>query len=334
MANQKPSSRLLEKYLAHECSNSEREIVDAWYQSLLLHSEETFSDNDEDRLYLQIRDQISLDSANLQKPIKIRTSWWVYASGIAAALILAVGFLYLKPTLGPLLPVSARTESAVKMTNAGKMVFRYTLPDLSVVWLQPGATVEHARSFDGREKREIRFEGEGFFEVTRDVKHPFIIQSGKLKTEVLGTSFNIKANKNDLTYRVSVVSGSVAVSTSDPDQAATILLKPQQQAVFETTTNNLSLNNLKTKKSDVETWQPVSLRFDDAPLSAIVTRLQKTFHVKIDIANPVLKDCELKVDFDKQNLPEILEMINALLGSTYEINGDTITLSGEGCGGR
>jgi hypothetical protein len=37
------------------------------------------------------------------------------------------------------------------------------------------------------------------------------------------------------------------------------------------------------------------------------------------------------VDFTDQRLPEILEMIDTLLGSTYRIDGDSITLKGQGC---
>jgi len=42
----------------------------------------------------------------------------------------------------------------------------------------------------------------------------------------------------------------------------------------------------------------------------------------------------LKVDFNNQQLPEILEMIDVLLGTTYQMEGSTITLKGEGCSGK
>ncbi|MNL69624.1 hypothetical protein D3C87_1945080 [compost metagenome] len=57
----------------------------------------------------------------------------------------------------------------------------------------------------------------------------------------------------------------------------------------------------------------------------------QTFHVKIGFADDGLADCRLKVDFTDQRLPEILEMIDTLLGSTYRIDGESITLKGQGC---
>ncbi|MNL81759.1 hypothetical protein D3C87_2089610 [compost metagenome] len=66
-------------------------------------------------------------------------------------------------------------------------------------------------------------------------------------------------------------------------------------------------------------------------MSEVANRLQQTFRIKIEFANPHIKKCRLKVDFNNQRLPEILEMIETLLGTTYEIEGDKVTLKGEGC---
>ncbi|MCE6989690.1 FecR family protein [Dyadobacter sp. CY323] len=333
MINKTPSPELLRKYLANECTDSELRFVDEWYRTLHLQSGEEFTENDEEKLLLRIRDQISDQETVVEKTPGRVINWKVYLSGIAAALILSLGFLYYN--LGSQTqPVSSGigAEVPVKMVNLQKKIVRYELPDNSIVWIQPGASIEHPRSFNGKGTREVKFEGEGFFNVAKDRDHPFIIHSGRLKTEVVGTSFNVRANRDEKTYQVSVVTGSVSVSSEDQDEK--VLLKPSQQAVFEPATNDLRMANLDIKKNNNETWQPVSLTFDDVPLQEITERLQKIFRVKISITNPVLKQCVIKVGFDHQNLPEILEMINTLLGSTYEIDGDHIVLSGEGCGGQ
>ena len=311
--NKTPSQNLLQKYLTNSCTDSERRFVDEWYRSLQLESEEKFTSGDEERLLGRIKNQMAETEQHRDKPLRINNNWWVYAVGIAAILILSLGFLYYNP-------LSEKSETAdqisssatVKKINTEKKPVRYLLPDQTVVWLQPGASIEHATSFDGKPKREITFEGEAFFNVSKDKNHPFIIHSGKLNTEVVGTSFNVRANRNDITYQISVVTGSVAVSSDNPDEK--VLLKPSQQAVFVTTTNNLTMKTLESKSTDIENWQPVSLNFDNVPLQEITDRLQKTFRVSIMIKNPNLRQCILKVGFDQQNLPEILEMINALLG--------------------
>ncbi|KQS26570.1 FecR family protein [Dyadobacter sp. Leaf189] len=333
MINKTPSPELLRKYLANECTDSEHQFVDEWYRTLHLQSDEEFTENDEEKLLLRIKDQISDQEAFVEEtPVRV-INWKVYLSGVAAAVILSLGFLFYHLRFQKQ-PVSSVTnqEIPVRMVNRQKKIIRYELPDNSIVWIQPGASIEHPQTFNGKETREVSFEGEGFFNVSKDRNHPFIIHSGTLKTEVLGTSFNVRANRDEKTYQVSVVTGSVSVSSEDQDEK--VLLKPSQQAVFERATNDLRMANLDIKKNDNETWQPVSLDFDNVPLQEITEQLQKVFRVKISIANPLLKQCVIKVGFDHQNLPEILEMINTLLGSTYEMDGDHIVLSGESCGGQ
>jgi transmembrane sensor len=334
MINKTPSPELLRKYLANDCNDSERQFVDEWYSSLQLKSTEEFTGDDEERLLLRIRDQIS-DQEETEEPVTPQrtVNWWAYLSGVAAFLAISAGFIYynLPESTRPVSSVTPK-EAFVKMVNLQKKVIRYELPDNSIVWIQPGGSIGHRSSFAGQPVREVSFEGEGFFNVSKDSGHPFIIHSGQLKTEVVGTSFNVRANRDESTYQVSVVSGSVAVSSGS--QAGKVLLKPSQQAVFVPATNDLTMTTLEARKTKNEAWQPVSLTFDDVPLQEITERLQKTFKVRISINNPRLKHCVIKVGFEQQNLPEILEMINMLLGSTYEIEGDHITLSGEGCGGE
>jgi len=325
-----PSSDLLKRYLANNCTPAEQEIVDDWYKTLQLPTDEKFTEKDQQLLFSRIENQIA-DIHPLSSRKNPFQNWWVYAGGIAAMVILSLGFLYYTSKTAGQQQISV-IEHPVIIINTQKKALRYELPDHSIIWLQPEASLEHPKTFDSK-TREISFSGEAFFDITKNPDQPFIIKSGKLKTVVLGTSFNIKANRNDSNYQVSVVTGSVSVSASDGQKdTETVLLKPRQQATFSTATNGLTLNTLENKNTDIEPWQPVSLTFDDTRLSDIITRLQKTFRVKISLANPAMKDCVLKVDFNSQNLPEILEMLNTLMVSTYEIKGENIILSGEGCG--
>lgn len=327
-----PSSELLKKYLTGHCSAQERAMVDTWYRQLNNASDETFTSSDEENLYERIQLQISETDTAHKSPVLPLRSFRVYAA--AAVVLLCLGLIYIfsqKPDT-TLADKTTTDSSWITFRNNKKKIIRYTLPDLSLVWLQPGSAISHPVSFHSRIKREIRFQGEGFFDVTRDIKHPFIIYCGNLKTQVLGTSFNVKANTNESTYKVSVVTGSVAVSTSNPEnKIQQVVLKPEQQAVFEKATNNMTVNLVKNNKENNENWQSVSLIFNETPMSEVASRLQQTFRIKIEFANPQIKKCRLKVDFNNQRLPEILDMIETLLGTTYEIEGEKVTLKGEGC---
>lgn len=333
MTGKTPSPELLRKYLSNACSDAERMLVDAWYQDLRHESKDTFSDSDERRLLTQLQFQIEQQTTVPRIKSLPSRSFWLYAGGIAAMIVLSFGLFYLGQNGERMATDKVFPDSLLVFSNTQKKVIQYSLPDQTQIWLHPGAEVRYPRTFAGKSKREIQFEGEGFFNVTRDTLHPFVIRSGTLTTQVLGTSFNVKAYTDQPVYSISVVTGSVSVSASGQKAPAeTVILKPQQQVTFQKSTSHLTVNNLETANAPQETWQPVSLSFTDASLAEITERLQKTFRVKIKIQNPALRNCELKADFDRQNLPEILEMINTLIGSTYEMDGENIVISGEGCG--
>jgi transmembrane sensor len=332
-----PSSEILKKYLANTCSDQERTLVDSWYYNLNLETDSLFSPIDEAKLYQQIQYQILEEQAHRTNQTRILKFSGTFLRAAAALIILTLGFVYFFNS-------DFRKKSAMKTsaenrwltyTNDQKKMVRYVFPDKSIAWLQPGAVLSHPSFFKTNKNREIHFQGEGFFNITHDKEHPFIVYCGKLKTQVLGTTFNVNANLNESTYKVSVVTGSVAISTPDSDhQINTVVLKPKQQGVYEKSKQSLTINTLSSLGLNKENWQPVSLTFNETPMKEVAQRLQSTFKIKIEFANKNIEKCRLKVDFNNQQLPEILEMIDVLLGTTYEMEGSTITLKGEGCSGK
>lgn len=331
-----PSSQILKKYLANSCSNEERAVVDAWYQKLNLDAGEEFTPSDESELYQRIQNQIYEEESFSSEKTRIPFHIWTFVRAAAAVIILTFGFVYFfKIHSTNNTSENTNTDSSfVTFKNNQKKIIRYTLPDHSVVWLQPGAGLIHPKIFNLKKNREIRFSGEGFFDISHDKKHPFIVNCGSVKTQVLGTTFNIRANSNESTFKVSVVSGSVSVSTPNKkNKIETVVLRPKEQAVYEKKSQNMTVNTLKNTALNHENWQSASLVFDGTPMSEVADRLQMTFKIKIEFANLNIKKCRLKVDFNNQRLPEILDMIDILLGTTYEMDGSKITLKGEGCNG-
>ena len=325
-----PPADLLQRYITNTCTEEERRAVDAWYQQLD-HEEATLYAFDEQALRDRIRTSIGEQTPDSGRPAVPLRRWWLLAGGVAASILVVLGLVYLFRSEKPAGTQVAGVLPWVEYTNTKKKIELYTLPDQSKVWLHPQASLSYSPSLATDTLREVRFAGEGFFDVARDTLHPFVLYSGKLKTQVLGTSFNVKAYENKAVYHVSVVTGSVAVSTPASEKNEMLVLKPNQEAAYQNSTSSLRLTTHDEKQVKKETWQPVSLVFDDAPMAEVVARLQKTFRVRISLSNEALGRCRLKVDFNRQRLPEILEMIDTLLGTTYEMEGENIRISGEGC---
>lgn len=104
-----------------------------------------------------------------------------------------------------------------------KVIF---LPDGSTVFLSPGSRLNYPSTFDGKKKREVFLQGQGFFDIKHNASRPFIVHSGQVATTVLGTAFNIKAQPHEKYITVTVKRGKVSVS----DRYKTLgVITPQEQ---------------------------------------------------------------------------------------------------------
>ena len=67
-----------------------------------------------------------------------------------------------------------------------------TLPDGTSVWLSPQSKIKIPNEFN-RKNRMVELNGEGYFEVTKNAKKPFIVKTQLFNIQVLGTRFNVFA---------------------------------------------------------------------------------------------------------------------------------------------
>ena len=98
------------------------------------------------------------------------------------------------------------TENTIKIPRGG--IYHLVLEDGTTVWLNAATTFKFPSHFTGK-KREVYLDGEAFFNVAKDKKHPFIVKSGKHKVKVLGTRFNVCAYTEDDHITTTLKSGKV-----------------------------------------------------------------------------------------------------------------------------
>ena len=333
--NENPiSPELLKRYVEGQCTADEVYRVEAWYASLdngKIDSHEF----DQPRHLQKVQKlidhpaEINLPSEPVGKVRPLLTTWVRYAVAAMVLLIAGLGtFLYLPKNETK----TGQLAGDVSLINTQKRVIRYKLPDGSLVWLNPNAQLRYSAGAFSATGREVSLEGEAFFDVTKDPTRPFLVRSHALVVKVLGTSFNVKSTPDQSRYEVSVVTGKVSVSIPNSrGQEKAVLLLPRQQAVFETSSDQLTAIELPKSQAQVSTWQPVSLTFQDERLGTVVKQLEKKFGVSIRLTNPNLANCRLKATFDNNRLSEILEITTQMLEATYQMQGDSILIEGEGC---
>jgi transmembrane sensor len=195
-----------------------------------------------------------------------------------------------------------------------------TLSDGSVVTLNSGTKIRYVEYFIGSE-REIFLEGEAFFEVAKDSIKPFVVHAGGLSTRALGTSFNIKAFKEEMT-EVALVTGSVEVKETDGSKVERIL---PGEGIFSLPGKG-DLNRKKVNLDHITAWMHKTILFDNTPFYKAMLTLEKWYGVQINVFN--LKDKDLKITgrYQDETLKNILEGLGYGIGLDYRIKGKEVTI--------
>src|SRR6185312_9532500 len=83
-----------------------------------------------------------------------------------------------------------------------------TLADGTQVWLNNASKLRYPTHFDSGPRR-VELTGEGYFEVATDTARPFLVGTGRQETEVLATSFDVKAYPDETIIKTTVIAGRV-----------------------------------------------------------------------------------------------------------------------------
>lgn len=219
-------------------------------------------------------------------------------------------------------------------TNKPQLVI---LSDGSSVLLQPNSKLSYPKFFD-KSERNVFLQGEAFFEISKNPQRPFYVYSNEVVTKVVGTSFRIKAYKDQPEVDVVVRTGKVQVSSNKDLTSAfkTVVLLPNQSIRFQR--KSLMFDQVETivqtnPQGNTEVIESINFEFVDAPVSQIFESLQKAYLINIDYPEEKLKDCYLTTSLSDQPLAEKLKIICESLGSNtrYEMNGNQISIFSTGC---
>lgn len=203
------------------------------------------------------------------------------------------------------------------------------LGDGTKVWLNAGSKLIYPKKFD-TVSRQVELFGEAFFEVSTDTKRPFKVVSGDLETLVLGTSFNVRAYKEEEHMDVKVSSGKVRVFRN--------LIGKQTRLADLTVGERLFVDLVKSQayvsKIEAETisaWRDGTLIFDQTLLKDVLNQIAYRYDVQIIENINDKTSCRFSANFKNEPLPSVLASIAMVTGIKYKINGHTILLEGGNC---
>lgn len=326
---------LLTKYLNNQCTEQElvkvaELLTDPLNQDqlsgLLAQASEKFhghfetSSTHRQRSWSKIRAELPVGRNMAHGRTKRPQKWIRLAASVA--LIIGVVLLYRWSGSGML---NSADEVAVQMktvSNALGKKSKLTLPDGTVVIMNSGTTVTYPEKFSA-DIRSVSLIGEAYFDVKESVYHPFVVESKGVRTKVLGTTFNIRANPYFDDVKVSLTSGKVAMQL--PGDRDDLILEPGQEIIYHPETNLYEINEFAI--DEVLGWQRGILCFDEASEQEAVSILEHWYDVRIEVINSTAHEWEhLTAKYDNEPLENVLISLGYTLDFTHEIRGRHIKI--------
>lgn len=162
--------------------------------------------------------------------------------------------------------------------------YQLRLPDGTLVWLNAASSITYPVSFSNAESREVKLSGEAYFEVIKDKKRPFLVNTIHQQIRVLGTEFNVNAYPDESEIKTTLLKGSIKLSLEDRSEDR--ILKPGEQAT-------LAGAQLSVSAVDVEQsidWKNGDFIFQSEPLTSLMRRVSRWYNVEVIYASGVDKE--------------------------------------------
>ena len=242
---------------------------------------------------------------------KIRRLLLRYAAVAAAcaALVFGGGYIYSS------WKISQFADQTVAFTSQAGQTVDMTLPDGTRVWLTGGSTLEYPVAFTGGERR-VTLSGEAMFDVTRrDNSKAFVVSTFAGDVEVLGTKFDVLAEKENGTFSTALLRGKVRVSNGEE----TVTLVPGQIAELR----DGRLRTAEMASADDYLWVEGILSLNTPSFAKLLSRLERIYDVKIvtEGSEPVVKNRgKIRI---ADGLEHALRIILAGTGHSFKIDYDT-----------
>jgi transmembrane sensor len=332
---------ILKKYRNGTATPDEIKLVDEWCAAMEAANPVRMPDDSElkEEDWSKVARHIG-NTNTLKKRGRIRLLW--YSTGIAASLLItcAVYFYVINRQQTNNIATndveSSGTSDLKRVVNTGNTPQVAVLPDGSEVTLAPESELRFSNSFDGSQ-REVYLEGEAFFHVSRDTARPFFVYTSQVVTKVLGTSFTVKAFREEKNITVAVRTGKVSVSThrdrdaKNADGVKGVILTPNQQVVYNKEENTIARMIVDAPQKIIPEEEVKRMRLEEATVSEIFAALEKVYGVDIVYDEAVFASCILTTSIYDGDLYNRLEAICGAIDATFRIEEDKIVVSGPGC---
>ena len=267
----------------------------------------------------------------VRRPSRIKRIAYI-TSGIAAT-ILGIWLFKEKTAVAP--PVDT-TQVIVAQKGTRTQTI---LPDGSVVWLNAGSKITYQADFEGP-LREVKLEGEAYFDVKKEKAKPFIVHANGVNIKVLGTAFNVKSYPSDKTVETTLIRGLVQLSHEGNTTVKPIYLHPDEKIivnrVLPTKGSNTTVAQVENKfelvqldtssgKDYIETaWLNNRLAFHGDSFEALAQKLERWYNVTIMFEDEEVKKLNFNGSFENETVGQAFKALAVATPFTFKIKGHEI----------
>lgn len=211
------------------------------------------------------------------------------------------------------------TNQINTLSTAKGETYQVGLPDGSKVWLNAASSLTYATALNRQGERRVKLEGEAYFEVAKDKKHPFIVETSTQEVQVLGTHFNINSYTDEAVVATTLAEGAVKVSLVKSN--VTQLLVPGQQSL----TKNRTIEVTNANMEQVLDWKEGDFNLNHVDLKTAMRKIARWYNVEVVYDANISDGIEAGgwISRDKK-LSEILKSIEAVGQVHFTIQGRKI----------
>jgi transmembrane sensor len=221
---------------------------------------------------------------------------------------------------------ASKSFNSVSTPRGGE--YQLCLSDGTRVWLNAGTVLKYPVAFDPHH-RIVSLSGEAYFQVSKDPKRPFIVNTTQQQIRVLGTHFNISAYTTDQITATTLLEGRIAVERKGT--AGRYLLTPGEQAIssINKVTIPLVINQIDT--AEVVAWKNGYFQFRDEDLESVLEKISRWYDIEIFyVGNNFPQDLYFNGTISKyKTANQVLRKLELSGGVRFQIKGRGVMVSAQ-----
>ena len=224
---------------------------------------------------------------------------WRWAVAIAAMFVLIAGGTWVVLNTTTFMNKAQYIVFEAPYGEKSKMTF----PDGTVVWLNAGSSLKYSNKYN-TDDRVVELEGEGYFEVAKKKKIPFVVHTRGYDVVVKGTKFNVTAYPEDSNITTTLMEGAVELLKEKQHMA----MKPGESVTLNVVSGKFTLTKVNPDVS--KAWSENRIEYDNISLRELAAKLSRQYDVKIHLLTEEVGDKRFSISL--RNQETIGEVMSAL----------------------